>query len=71
MMFTGLLYLPQSYIQAMLYIYKTDYMIPLVTVHISYAPYIFWEHYSLVKIVRKANKQMNSELRETVNFTIW
>ena len=45
-------------------------MIPLVTVHISYAPYIFWEHYSLVKIVRKTNKQMNSELRETVNFTI-
>ena len=28
------------------------------------------EHYSLVKIVRKANKQMNSDLRENVNFTI-
>ena len=45
-------------------------MIPLVTVHVSYAPYIFGEHYSLVEIVRKANKQMNSDLRETVNFTI-
>ena len=70
MMFTGHLCLPQSYIQAVLYIYKTDYMIPLVTVHVSYAPYIFGEHYSLVEIVRKANKQMNSDLRETVNFTI-
>ena len=54
----------------MLYIYKTDYMIPPVTVNISHAPCIFWQKYSVVKIIRKANKQMNRKLRETVNFAI-
>ena len=40
MTFTKHLHLLQSYIQAILYIYKTDCMMSLITVHISYAPRI-------------------------------
>ena len=31
----------QSHIQALLYIYNTDYMMSLITVHILHAPWIF------------------------------
>ena len=43
MMFTRHLHLTQSYVQAILYIYKTDYMKSLITVHILYAPRICWQ----------------------------
>ena len=32
----------QSHIQALLYIYNTDYMMSLITVHILHAPCICW-----------------------------
>ena len=42
-MFTRHLHLPQSYVQATLYIYKTGYMKSLITVHILYASCICWQ----------------------------
>ena len=35
----------QSHIQALLYIYNTDYMMSLITVHILHAPCICWQQW--------------------------
>ena len=54
MMFIRHLHLVQSYIQAILHIYKTDYMMCLMTVNILKAP---------CKIVRKANNETNAQIK--------
>ena len=69
MMFTNHLHLPQSYIQAILYICKADYMMPSIQgTHFICSSNLLG---TIVKIVRKANKQMNRRQCNEGNFKLY
>ena len=69
MMFTRHMHLPQWYIQAILYKFKTDYLMFLIAIHILYPPHICWQQRLLGMQTNKWTE--DSEMREIVNFTIW